>query len=192
MERSANPDTFKVALIGSHGVGKTTLCFGLAARLKARDFSLEVVHEVARRCPLPINEGTSLEAQAWILHTQIAEELAAAARYPVIICDRAVLDNFTYLELAHGSIEHLERLVNDWLATYDQLVMVPITTMPQADGLRAVDPNFQRKVEDRLRHQLELRRLDFLDLAPIAREAWLDTVEETLMARLQPPQLPLI
>ena len=26
---------FKLAFIGSHGVGKTTLCYGLAARLKA-------------------------------------------------------------------------------------------------------------------------------------------------------------
>ena len=75
---------FKLALIGSHGVGKTTLGFGLAARLKARDVSLEIVHEVARRCPLPINETTSLEAQSWILHTQIAEELIASSRYPVV------------------------------------------------------------------------------------------------------------
>ena len=77
---SERPPTFKIALIGSHGVGKSTLCFGLAARLKARDVSLEIVHEVARRCPLPINEQTSREAQSWILHTQIAEELVASAR----------------------------------------------------------------------------------------------------------------
>ena len=41
---------FKVAFIGTHGVGKTTLCYGLAARLKRRDVAVEVVHEVARRC----------------------------------------------------------------------------------------------------------------------------------------------
>src|SRR5262245_21361742 len=75
----------KLAFIGSHGRGKTTLAFGLAARLKARDVSLEVVHEVARRCPLPINEETSVAAQSWILHTQVAEELVAAARYPVVL-----------------------------------------------------------------------------------------------------------
>jgi GTPase SAR1 family protein len=71
---------FKIALIGSHGVGKTTLCFGLAARLKERDISLDVVHEVARRCPLPINEETGVASESWILHTQIAEELIAQAR----------------------------------------------------------------------------------------------------------------
>ncbi|MEO1370679.1 MAG: hypothetical protein AAFX50_26145, partial [Acidobacteriota bacterium] len=71
-------DTYKIAFIGSHGVGKTTLCYGLAARLKAADFALEVVGEVARRCPLPINRDTTLSAQTWILHTQIAEEILAA------------------------------------------------------------------------------------------------------------------
>ena len=58
---------FKIAFIGSHGVDKTTLCYGLAARLKVRDVSLDVVHEVARRCPLPINEETGVASQSWIL-----------------------------------------------------------------------------------------------------------------------------
>ena len=82
----------KIAFIGTHGVGKTTLCYGLAARLKRSDVALDIVHEVARRCPLPINAETTAAAQRWILHTQIAEETVAAARYPVVICDRSVLD----------------------------------------------------------------------------------------------------
>ncbi len=86
--------SYKLAFVGSHGVGKTTLCFGLAARLKAADISLDVVGEIARRCPLPINQDTTLAAQGWILHTQIAEEILAGARNEVVICDRSVLDNF--------------------------------------------------------------------------------------------------
>ena len=93
-------NAFKIAFIGSHGVGKTTLCYGLAARLKTLDISLDVVNEVARRCPLPINRETTFAAQAWILHTQIAEEVVAASRYDLVICDRSVLDNFVYLLLA--------------------------------------------------------------------------------------------
>ena len=38
------------------------------------------MHEVARRCPLPINEATGLASQAWILHTQIAEEIGVSFR----------------------------------------------------------------------------------------------------------------
>src|SRR5678815_4713243 len=87
----------KVAFVGSHGVGKTTLCYDLASQLKRLDLGVDLVKEVARRCPLPINEETTLDAQAWILHTQMAEEIAAAATYEVVVCDRSVLDNYAYL-----------------------------------------------------------------------------------------------
>src|SRR3954453_4033371 len=116
----------KIAFIGSHGVGKTTLCYGLAARLKRRDVGVEVVHEVARRCPLPINEETSVAAQEWILHTQIAEELVAAARYPAVIGDRSLLDNYVYPLLAAGREESLEGLLASWMTGYDLIVHVPI------------------------------------------------------------------
>ena len=65
----------KLALIGTHGVGKTTLCFELAARLKRRNLDVEIVREVARRCPLPINQQTTVRAQEWILLTQMALEI---------------------------------------------------------------------------------------------------------------------
>ena len=38
----------KIAFIGTHGVGKTTLCYELAAALKRLDLSVDLVKEVAR------------------------------------------------------------------------------------------------------------------------------------------------
>jgi thymidylate kinase len=182
----------KVAFIGSHGVGKTTLAFGLASRLKARDLSLEVVHEVARRCPLPINEETSVAAQSWILHTQVAEELVAAARYPVVLCDRSVLDNYVYLLLAAGEREALRNLVDDWMASYQLLVHVPIVGRLQPDGVRAADPAFQQLVDERLDRELERRALRPLRLDPAARETWVDAVEAATWQVVRPAQLPLL
>ena len=183
---------FKLAFIGTHGVGKTTLCYGLAARLKARDVAVEVVHEVARRSPLPINEETSVAAQSWILHTQIAEELAAAARYPVVVCDRSVLDNYVYLLLAAGRQEHLEDLLSSWIAGYDMLVHVPIVNVPSPDGFRSPDPSFQRAVDERLDRELAERGLAALRLDPAGRGEWLSTVEREVWRRIAPAQLPLL
>lgn len=182
----------KVAFIGTHGVGKTTLCYGLAARLKARDVVLDIVHEVARRCPLPINQETGLAAQSWILHSQLAEELVAAARYPVVLCDRSVLDNYVYMLLAAGRQPALEAMVDGWMTTYDLLVTVPITGDPSFDGLRATDPTFQRAVAERVDRELERRALPTLRLAAGSREGWLDAVEHEVMRRLAPSQLPLL
>jgi nicotinamide riboside kinase len=182
----------KIAFIGSHGVGKTTLCYGLAARLKALDVSVEVVREVARRCPLPINEETGIAAQSWILHTQIAEELTAQETYPVVICDRSVLDNYVYMLLAAGARPELEPLLDIWLASYGLLVRVPIVEEPSADGIRATDPSFQRAVDERLMRELDRRGLSVVELDPDARARWVDTVEAEALSILQPPQLRLL
>jgi nicotinamide riboside kinase len=186
------PPAFKLACIGSHGVGKTTLCYGVAARLKARDVAVEVVHEVARRCPLPINLETSIASESWILHTQIAEEILAAARYPVVLCDRSALDNYVYLLLAAGPQPGLEGLMAPWMRTYDLLVHVPIVHQPNPDGVRALDPAFQRAVDQRLEAELDSRRLPALRLDPDQRHRWVDQVLEVIVDRIRPAQLELL
>ena len=65
----------KLALIGTHGVGKTTLAYEICSLLKKAAHNVELVTEVAQRSPFPINEVTTLDGQLWILHAQIAKEL---------------------------------------------------------------------------------------------------------------------
>ena len=183
---------FKLAFVGTHGVGKTTLCYGLAARLKANDISLDVVGEVARRCPLPINRNTTLDAQGWILHTQIAEEILACSRYEVVICDRSVLDNFVYLLLSTGPQPIFKTLVDNWLGTYDLLVQVPILAQPRIDGLRSTDPIFQQAAHERLIQEIAKRDVNVFTLPGSNRDEWLDLVELTVRDRLRPAQLELV
>jgi nicotinamide riboside kinase len=186
------PQSLKIAFIGSHGVGKTTLCYGLAARLKARDLSVEVVREVARRCPLAINQETGVAAQSWILHSQIAEELVAQELYPVVICDRSVLDNYVYMLLAAGRQSQLEPLLEAWLPSYGLLARVPIVGTPSADGVRATDPSFQRAVDERLTRELAAHGLPLRELDPEDREGWVDSVEDEAWRLLAPPQIQLL
>jgi Cdc6-like AAA superfamily ATPase len=51
----------KLALIGTHGVGKTTLAHEICSLLKKADHNVDLVTEVARRSPFPINEATTLD-----------------------------------------------------------------------------------------------------------------------------------
>ena len=181
----------KIAFIGSHGVGKTTLCFDLAARLKRLDLAVDLVKEVARECPLPINQDTTLEAQAWILHTQIAQEIAVASRNQVVICDRSVLDNYAYLTVRAGRKPEYDALVRSWVETYDGLFKVPILNPPSFDGTRDVSAAFQAEVDrtiDTLIGSLGLKchRLDSRD-----RDGWVDEVLRTMRFPAQPPQIDL-
>ena len=85
-----------------------------------------MVKEVARLSPLPINRKTSLDAQTWILMTQVAEEIRSAAYHEVVVCDRSALDNYAYMALACGRQKPFERFVAHWMKSYDLLFKVPI------------------------------------------------------------------
>jgi len=182
----------KIAFIGTHGVGKTTLCYDLAACLKKRDVTVELVREVARECPLPINRDTTLTAQSWILHTQIAWELAAAAKSEVVVCDRAALDNFCYMKRAGGSGDRekvLEALVASWTPTYDVLVKVPICGKLRFDGVRDTDIRFQHDIDELIDATLEAWGVPHVALDPENREGWIGAVLAQLLPVLKPQEL---
>src|SRR5437660_12902074 len=93
---------FKVALVGTHGVNKTTIAYELAGALKRKGLAVELLTEIARECPFPLNERATREAYQWIIARQIQLELEKAPRADVLVCDRSVLDNFAYYVRRYG------------------------------------------------------------------------------------------
>ncbi len=181
----------KLAFVGTHGVGKTTLCFDLASQLKRLDLGVDLVKEVARRCPLPINEATTRDAQSWILHTQIAEELEATSIYEVVICDRSVLDNYAYLVARAGRRPELDPLVSSWIRSYDALFKVPVLAAPSFDGTRAVSPGFQMEIDSTIDKLISAFGVDVMPLDPDDREGWIGVVLNSLGLPSKPPQIDL-
>jgi nicotinamide riboside kinase len=181
----------KIAFIGTHGVGKTTLCYELAAALKRLDQSVDLVKEVARRCPLPINQDTTSDAQRWILHTQIAEEIELASAFEIIVCDRAILDNYAYLVNAAGRQPALEELVRAWMATYHLLVKVPVVAPPRFDGTRDVSVTFQLAIDHIIDELLDEYGLSCLQLPADDRSEWVSAVLRALQLPSRAPQLDL-
>jgi thymidylate kinase len=181
----------KIAFIGAHGVGKTTLCYDLAARLKRQDRIVELVAEVARSCPLPINRETTREAQSWILHTQMAQEIAMTASGGDVICDRSVLDNYAYFVHSAGREEWYDALVRQWATSYDRLFKVPIIAPPTFDGRRDLSREFQREIDRLIDDLAEAFGVACHALDPARRDSWVDTVLLASGLPLQPPQIEL-
>lgn len=174
----------KAAFIGTHGVGKTTLAYGLAMRLKQLGANVGFLEEVARRCPFPINEETSAEAQTWILMETIRREIELSKIYEDVVCDRSVIDNYCYLELGLGRRQALFELMRYWAESYDLLVKVPVREgMLQDDGTRSTDRAFQRAIDGTLDRLVEEAGIEVLELTS------LDQVVER--ARLITGRLPL-
>ena len=171
----------KLAFIGTHGVGKTTLCYELAGALKRHGPNVDMVKEVARLSPLPVNQKTSLEAQTWILATQVAEEIRSAAQADVVVCDRSVLDNYAYMVLACGRQRKLETFVVHWMTTYDVLFKVPVSGAPTADGVRDTDEFFMRSIDSLVDKLLVEKKIPFHALPAGGREGWIDVVKDVVL-----------
>ncbi len=181
----------KIAFIGTHGVGKTTLCYQLAAALKRLDISVDLVKEVARGCPLPINRETNEDAQNWILHTQVAREIELSARSHAIVCDRAVVDNYAYMVHATGRRPEIEPFIHHWMSTYNLLVKVPVIAPPSFDGTRDTSVDFQNAIDLLIDDLCREFGLFPLGLPPHSRDEWVGLVLQALDLPAEPPQLDL-
>ncbi len=179
----------KVAFIGTHGVGKTTLCFDLAAHLKRMDYRVDMVKEVARGCPLPLNRDTTVQAQAWILLTQMVREIEGEAEQDILVCDRSVLDNYAYMAVKFGRVEPYHALVADWLPRYALLAWVPVIESPRFDGVRDTDRTYQRRIDEVIEGLVTEFGISPLRLDPARRDHWTLDVIDALP--LRSPQLPL-
>ncbi len=142
---------FKVALVGTHGVNKTTLAYELAGVLKRKGRTVELLTEIARECPFPLNEQATREAYIWIIARQVQLEIEKSPRADVLVCDRSVLDNFAYYVRRYGKKDEqtdaLGSYCRSWMKTYDLLVRLPIAQALAADGFRSTNEEFQREID---------------------------------------------
>lgn len=172
----------KIAIIGTHGVGKTTLCYDVAAAIKKQDKNVDIVKEVSRSCPLPINKDTTKSAQAWILHTQIAKEIESQSVHDVVICDRSVLDNYAYLVHKTGRDAMLDKLISSWMKTYDFIFKIPITDNLTADRVRDTDAKWQSEINNIVDELADEFKINFVELSKNKAD-WMNEILAAVMTK---------
>ena len=194
---STKKPPYKIALISTHGTGKTTLCYEVAAELKKRGLKVKVFSEIAAAAfeqGIPINETTTLPAQMYIMMQHITEELRAMIRnYQVVVCDRSVFDNLAYMERRCGSNQFIRDFLQGYTEKfpYDVIYKLPMTGELMDDGIRdAQSREFQEDIYNRLNILLEELKIEHQTLpAPRTelRKEWADLiVRETLEALGRP------
>lgn len=189
------PRTAKVAIVGSHGIRKTTAVHAFANTMQRAGRSVEHGREVVRDNPLGINESATDEAQLWVLVSQIQMELRLSPKAEVLVLDRGVMDNFAYyLRAASGDPFDIGPLVAKWSATYDMVIRLRPDIELRADGVRSTSDAFRDEIEaildERLPKLVSRRRLvevnaseidDRFDWWPLA-ERLAGLIEEPLFA----------
>lgn len=138
----------KIACIGTHSVGKSTLCYQLAENGKRAGESVHVIQERVRFSPFPINQDMVYETAIWACTNQISKELEAQQKgFSLIICDRSAFDSFFYANynnLSHPLSLEFEEMSFKWLQTYDEIYFVRPRKDHVAleDGIRCTDSLF--------------------------------------------------
>jgi len=157
----------KIAFIGTHGVGKTTLAHELVSKLKRKGVDADFLGEIARKCPFPINEQASKKTQIWIILSQIIGEIEEEGKSEFLVCDRSVLDGYCYYADKFGISGVIEPIVAEHMKTYDCLVKLPIRQgFLKKDKIRSVDSGFQKRIEvmmNKLLKRLEIKYINFKD-----------------------------
>lgn len=141
----------KICVVGSHGSGKTTLTYVMAAHYKATGKNVKIIQETARSCPCGINDKMNLNSAIWIHNSHVNKELEAIARdFDTIISDRSAIDPLLYarhFDLGGHYLEVLMDLATSWMQTYDRIFFIRPDAPVQADGVRAVEEDFRESVD---------------------------------------------
>lgn len=158
----------KMALIGSHGTGKTSVVNRLAEITK-----IPVIEELARNYDmntLDMNEYKFFQKQ--LLLEQIKAEMALKLSNGSFISDRSTVDNMAYFLLKFESVlphEEITRYVDIAIKNallYDYLFYIPIEIpLDSSDDFRFKSESFQREVDDKILHIIKLFELPVITVS---------------------------
>ncbi|MFW6046458.1 MAG: AAA family ATPase [Candidatus Woesearchaeota archaeon] len=159
----------KIGVSGSHGTGKSFTVYELANRYKLEYPTKEVtvITEVARDCPLPINQGTTIKAQEWMISNQIQREINAENNCDIIITDRTLADYLAYTRSKYEHLYHkLLPFLKYYISSYDVIFYKTLENNNQYlinDGVRDVDEEFQKNIDTSLQDIYNLLKTNLKD-----------------------------
>ena len=154
----------KIAFIGTHGTGKTTLAYDVAGVLKKKGYDVEVVTSIARSSPFPINENSTEKSQLWISLSMINKELEIQKTCEHIVCARSILDAYAYTLNILNNSQFFKNLFEYWIKTYDILIYTPIRYKLEKDFVRSDNKEFQIKIDNIIKKILNENNIKFSEL----------------------------
>ena len=139
----------KIAIVGSHGVGKTTLFNKLELE------GVEFIQETARELMGYMDHSTADmddKEKGFFQQVALNHQIWREVEHERFIADRCVLD---YLAYSHGLpfYDKLKDQVDFHLERhggYDQIFFIPIEFPLEVDGLRFTDDKYQKEIDERL------------------------------------------
>lgn len=151
----------RIAIVGTHGVGKTSLAHTLANKFTELDLKTIINCQIARtliKNGYPLGKEATSESYIQYIISQLRAE-QSAKECDIFISDRTLLDPLAYAivnrEYVHSNVpdDIIKLLESVWrleLSQYDLYVLVPIEFEMQIDNVRPVDKKYRQRIESQI------------------------------------------
>ncbi|HRH22145.1 MAG TPA: ATP-binding protein [bacterium] len=163
----------RIALTGSHGVGKTTLFDNLV--LPRHNKIQEAARaEIARQGKLPheMSEEEFFNFQLSLVHKQIELEQGD------FIADRSLFDMLAYAQ-DHPEHHLLRAIIEEHYRPYDYVFYIPIEFALVIDDVRKDDLRYQKTIDERIKKLLAEYQINYITISG-AKERRLDLIHSIL------------
>lgn len=153
----------RIAVVGTHGVGKTTLAQAFVQRLAGENISCELAPEMPRLICNLANDNSffrqgnnNVLKQILLIYSQAQIEFQKSqGGADIILCDRSIIDHWAYTKyffakaLKKNGVLHLyEHFISEFCRTYRKLFYIPIEFPLTDDGVREGDQGFQKDIDE--------------------------------------------
>lgn len=148
----------KIALTGTHGVGKTTLVEALREQYYFKDYFFDVnVTRWVRSLGFPINEIASDASQ----EINMIKRVAHLNTHDNLIADRSLFDIYAYSyyswkngTLSAESLNYQRDLLIHNIDKYDLVILLKPEFELEMDGTRSDSKQFQNDIHDIILHTI--------------------------------------
>ncbi len=145
-------DNRRIVIIGSHGVGKTTLTLALVKKLTSQNIQSTLFTNVAIKVVekgLPIGKQCNIDSYLAFMNEHIHNWYIPQSH--ITIFDRSIYDLFAYIRVNKNGSFELHRLTyqlcNLFLIEKPYIYYIPIEIPLVSAANRDTDPEFQKSVD---------------------------------------------
>jgi hypothetical protein len=170
-----------IGFIGSHGTGKTTTAEALSDITRMP--MLGSTARTANAMGLPVNDKASMLSQLLVTISRANQVLESRYIAAAAVTDRTPLDSYAYTtyqvdhvwdqaDYMQWYLDQSRQLVTYAMKQYTYLFYFPILWEPENDGVRLVDVDYQKTIDDRLIvliRELGLNVTEMPDATPLER-----------------------
>jgi hypothetical protein len=165
----------KIAIVGTHVSGKTSICYDVVAELKKMNLRADVAREASRLSYYLAADIRNFEMQLDLLTRHVSEELESLRTSDIVICDRSVIDIWAYTQnLPHEElskkekiyIDSMEEFIKHYVDSYDIIFRKNTfyDVLDSKDVLLVGSADFQQKILDDINYFIEKQNVNVIDI----------------------------